>query len=106
MEGLEHEPDFLPTDPRQVPFGAAVQPFPVQEDFTGGGAVQPGEQGQQGGFARPGSAEDRDELPGGDVHIEPGENVQGTTRRGIAFSKPARAEQRSRHELSDPPGFP
>src|SRR5262249_52049109 len=68
--GLEDEADVGGPPARQLAAGELVEALAVHRDAPGRRRVEPADQGQQGGLARPGGPHAGDEVGGGDVEVD------------------------------------
>ena len=59
LEGLEHETDLLGAQGSALVFVQGAEGLTGQQHLAATGQIQPGQQTQQGGFSRAGSAHDR-----------------------------------------------
>mmetsp|Transcript_20438 Transcript_20438/g.48717 ORF Transcript_20438/g.48717 Transcript_20438/m.48717 type:complete len:313 (+) Transcript_20438:1186-2124(+) len=90
MEGLEDEAQVAAA---QRGAGLVVQRaegLPGQRDVAGVGLVQPGQAVQQRGLAAAGFAQQRDDLAGGEVQVDAGEDG----RVAVGLGQPAGAQHR------------
>ena len=67
VEGLEHEPDVVAPQDRELVVVEGAEVGVADEGLPGGEAVQAGHAVQQRGLARAGRAHDRGEAPGGEL---------------------------------------
>ena len=74
MELLEDEADGLAPQPGPFGITQACDVVPSDGNYTRGGKVKETEQAQQGGLARTGGSDDRQEVAGSDVdgHVPEG----------------------------------
>ncbi len=96
MKGLEHEPDLVPADPGGGGFVQRIQGFAVDGDTALGGAVQAGQEREQGGFAGPRGPGHGHEFPRVNGHVQAFENLHRPAGSGERFAQTRGAEDRGR----------